>query len=321
MAMTLTERYVAATVRSLPHDQQEDVRTELSASITDDIDARVAQGEERVAAERAVLTALGDPDVLAAGYADRPLHLIGPRYYLTWLRLLKLLLVIVPVCGVGGVLIAKLIEGAEPLDAIGTMWAVLLGAIVHVAFWTTLVFAILERNGADTGVRWSLDQLPAEPLYRGVSRAEVIGSLVFLGAMGAAVLWDRFIGFVFTPEGRIPVLDPGLWPWWIMGLFGILALEAALAVAVFVRGGWNAAFATLNTLLAAAFSVPAVALLVNGALVNPELVAFVTRGVDQPAEVLRILTIVAGVAIVGVGVWDAIDGWLKTAREARRATR
>ena len=30
-----------------------------------------------------MLTELGDPVILAAEYADRPLHLIGPRYYLT----------------------------------------------------------------------------------------------------------------------------------------------------------------------------------------------------------------------------------------------
>ena len=32
------------------------------------------------------------PAMLAARYADRPLHLIGPRYFPTWWRLLRLLL-------------------------------------------------------------------------------------------------------------------------------------------------------------------------------------------------------------------------------------
>lgn len=47
-------------------------------------------------AEREVLTDLGDPAVLAAGYVDRSPQLIGPRLYLTWSRLLKRLLSIVP---------------------------------------------------------------------------------------------------------------------------------------------------------------------------------------------------------------------------------
>ena len=93
---TLTERYITATIRSLPATAQADVRAELEASIADAVEARVEQGEPREAAEHAVLTELGDPGVLAAGYADRPLHLIGPRYFLVWWRLLKLLLWIVP---------------------------------------------------------------------------------------------------------------------------------------------------------------------------------------------------------------------------------
>ena len=103
MTTTLTQRYIAATVKSLSPAAQVDVRAELEASIADAIEGRVEQGEKREDAERAVLTELGDPAVLAAGYADRPLHLIGPRYYVTWWRLVKLLLMIVPVCVVGGV--------------------------------------------------------------------------------------------------------------------------------------------------------------------------------------------------------------------------
>ena len=139
---TLTERYISATIRSLRPDAQDDVRAELEAAITDAVEARVEQGEAPEAAERAVLTDLGDPGVLAAGYADRPLHLIGPRYYLTWWRLLKLLLIIVPACAAVGVAIAKLIEGAPVGDVIGAIVAVTLSVVVHVCFWVTLVFVV-----------------------------------------------------------------------------------------------------------------------------------------------------------------------------------
>lgn len=107
MNTTLTERYIAATVKTLPPTAQDDVRAEPEASIADAVEARVEQGEEREKAERVVLVELGDPAVLAAGYADRPLHPIGPRYYLTWWRLLKLLLIIVPACVVGAVALGQ----------------------------------------------------------------------------------------------------------------------------------------------------------------------------------------------------------------------
>jgi hypothetical protein len=323
---SLTERYIAATVRSLPPQSQDDVRAELAASIDDDIEARVEQGEDRADAERAVLTALGDPDALAAGYADRPLQLIGPRYYLTWWRLLKLLWAIVPVCAAVGVIIAKAIEQAPPVEIIGTVVSVVLATIVHVAFWTTLVFFILERTGAETGVKWSLDSLP-EPQETGAGRGELIAALVFTGLMAGAILWDRFIGFVFAPAGEfsldgafasIQILDPGLWPWWIAGLFAIIVLEAMLAVAVYVNRGWTAGFALMNTVLSLAFTVPAIALLANGTLINPELVDFILRRPDVADDVARILAIVIGIGIASVAAWDIFDGWRKAYRAARR---
>src|SRR5690625_3189316 len=95
MQTSLADRYISATINELPADLHDEVRPELQASIAEAEEARMAQGEDRETAERAVLTELGDPAVLAAGYADRPLQLIGPGYYLPWLRLLKLLLMII----------------------------------------------------------------------------------------------------------------------------------------------------------------------------------------------------------------------------------
>src|SRR5699024_7039587 len=166
MNTALVERYITSTIRSLPQHIQDDVRAELTTSITDAIDARTEQGEDPETAERAVLTELGDPAVLAAEYVDRPLHLIGPRYFLTWWRLLKLLLTIGPAVAIAGVALAQLIA-QEPIGAvIGESIAAGISAVVHVFFWVTLVFAILERSGADAGARWDVDQLP-EPQSTG----------------------------------------------------------------------------------------------------------------------------------------------------------
>lgn len=83
MKTSLSERYITATIGGLPEDLHNDVRAELEASIADAIAARVGADQDRDAAERAVLTEWGDPAVLAASYAERPLQLIEPRYYLT----------------------------------------------------------------------------------------------------------------------------------------------------------------------------------------------------------------------------------------------
>ncbi|MGF6824036.1 hypothetical protein M2317_002961 [Microbacterium sp. ZKA21] len=327
MTATLSERYISATIRSLKPDTQDDVRAELAASIADAVEARVDQGEAPAEAERAVLTGLGDPDILAAGYAERPLQLIGPKYYLTWWRLLKLLLWIVPICVVGGMTLGLLLSGEGVGETIGQVVPVVLQVIVHLCFWTTLVFVVFERTGADTGVRWDVDQLP-EIQEDGAGRSELIASLVFLGIAAVAVVWDRIRGFFPTGGDPIAILNPQLWPWWIGALFALIVVEAVFAIALFRRRRWTTTLAVLNTVLALAFAAWVLIPLLRGELVNPDFLAFVTEaggekfaeGQAESAEnggLFGILGVLLGFGVAVGVIWDIVDGW----RKARRAGR
>ena len=313
MTTTLTDRYIAATVRSLPPQLQAEVRDELRASIADAVDARTEQGEPLEAAERAVLSELGDPSILAAGYADRPLHLIGPKYFLTWWRLLKVLVAIVPACAFGGVVIAQALAGGGIGQIIGEGIAVGLAVTVHLAFWTTLVFVILERTGADTGVRWSVDRLP-DDATPGAGRGELIASLMMLAVLAGAVIWDRFRGFVFTGDSAVPLLNPDLWPWGTGSLFAIMAADAALAVAVYARGRWTSALAWGNIALDALLLSLALPALGRGELFNQAFVELLAaQGVDADAR--TVLGVLAGLGIAAICIGDGIGGW----RRSRRA--
>ncbi|BDZ39390.1 permease prefix domain 1-containing protein [Microbacterium suwonense] len=314
MTTTLTDRYIAATVRSLPQQLQAEVRDELHASIADAIDARTAQGEPSEQAERDVLTDLGDPGALAAGYADRPLHLIGPTYFLTWWRLLKLLVAIVPACAFGGVAIAQALDGTNVGQIIGQGIGIALSVVVHIAFWTTLVFFVLDRTGADAVGKWTVDRLPEEP-YQGTGRVDLIVSLLMLAIFAGLLLWDRFRGFVPTSDAPLPMLNPELWPWGMGALFVLLAAEALIAIAVYARGRWTPALAGINAAVAVCVMSLGLTALGRRALFNPEFVqtVFVGNGVDQDA--LIVLAVLTGIAIVGITVGDAVDGW----RKARRA--
>lgn len=323
----LTERYISATIRSLPPAAQADVRAELAASIDDAVEARVEQGESRESAERAVLTELGDPGILAAGFADRPLHLIGPRYFLVWWRLLKLLLWIVPACAAVGVGIAKVLEFATIGETIGSIVVVIIQVIIHLGFWTTLVFAILERSVPVPQAAWSVDQLP-ETVETRPGRSELIGSIFFLVIVAAALLWDALRGFVRPGGEALSILNPELWPWGIAVLGAFLLAELLLAVAVYRAGRWTVPAAAVNTVLATAFAVVALYLLVTGELVNPAFLEFLATehaddlatadaGAAAQGGVLRVVTVILAVVTVGIVVWDIIDGWLKTHRARR----
>jgi hypothetical protein len=264
-----------------------------------------------------VLTELGDPVALAAGYADRPLHLLGPRYYLTWRRLLRLLLAIVPACAVGGVALGQALAEAPVGTIISQSISVGITATVHLFFWTTLVFVVLDRSGAENADSWSIDQLPEERTA-GTGRADLVASLVFLGLGVGAILWDALRGFVRADGEALPILDPTLWPVLITVLFAVIALEAVQAVLLYRRRRWDTQLAVTNTVIAVVFVSWALTLLVGGGLVNPAFVqgVFVDNGVD--AETLRVLGLVLGFGIVGVSIWDVIDGWVKTHRDAKR---
>ncbi len=314
---TLTDRYVLAVVRAVPEKQRDDVAAELRASIDDQIDARVDDGEPQEAAERDVLTELGDPAKLAAGYADRPLHLIGPTYYLDWWRLLKLLLAIVPACAAFGVAIGQVLSGATFGEVVGTVVSVVIGVIVHLAFWVTVVFAVLERTGVkrpDMGMSpWSLDQLP-EPRDRGAKFSDLIASLVFLLVAAGAILWDQLRGAAWIGGEWISFLDPELWPWWIGGLLVVMAAEALLAIAVYARRGYTWGLAVANTVLNAVFALPALWLLWNDRLVNPAFTAALESAGADLGEATTVITVIVGFAIAGVAIWDSIDGFLKARR-------
>ena len=320
---TLTDRYVDAVIRTIGEKQREDVAAELRASIADQIEARIDDGETPEDAERAVLTALGDPDELAAGYSDRQLFLIGPRYYLTWWRLLKLLLWIVPVCVAFAVALGQVLSGAGVGEVIGSVWGITLSVVAHVAFWTTLVFAILDRttSPADAGItEWSLDRLPV-PRPKGAGLADMLASVIMSLLLIGVVLWDVIAGAAYIDGAGydgvwMHVLDPGLWPGWILALIALQALEVALAVTVYVRQGWSYRLATANAVLALAYAAGTLWLIASDALINPELIAALTALGGEDLDV--VIPALIGFFTVGIAVWDVIDGFLK-ARSTRAA--
>jgi hypothetical protein len=319
--VTLTDRYIDAAMRTVPEKQRADLSAELRASIGDQIDARVEAGEPAGEAERAVLTDLGDPDKLAAGYTDRLLQLIGPRYYLEWWRLLKLLLWIVPACAAFGIALGQGASGAPLGEIIGSTVVGVLGVVVHICFWVTLVFAILERNPGTSALErsaltkdgpwapWTLDQLP-QPSASGAKLSDLITTVAFLVIAAAAILWDLLIGFV--PGTDLSFLSPDLWPWWIAGLFVLMAADALIAFLVFRAGRWTFGLAAANAVLAVVLAATALWLLAEGRLLNPEF--FPTVLPQDGAEVTQIVGIVTGCSIAAIAVWDIVDGFLKAWR-------
>ncbi|WP_395243821.1 permease prefix domain 1-containing protein [Agromyces sp. MMS24-K17] len=323
----LTDRYLFAATRSLPAAQREELSRDLAERIADTIEARVESGASTPeTAERDALVELGHPAALAATYSDRPLVLIGPRYYLTWKRLLVFLESFVPAT-VAAVSALGLVISGGGWEVIGSAIGIGISVAVQLAFWLTLVFAFIERydpgkgsatEAADT-LGWTPEQLPQLPeLRRPHRRSDLVAGLVWLAIAAAFLVWQQFgIVWIGGERSSVPLLDPDLWSFWLPYLLVLIALEAAFAVWIY-RADWNWANAIVNVVLNAAFAIPVVWLFIEGRLLSPEFVALVEPHLDADAEWVLSVLFVAG--IVGVCAWDAIDGIIKAARGGGRGT-
>jgi MFS family permease len=314
---TLTDRYVWAAVRTVPEQQRSDLEPEIRELVAESIDARRAAGAPEAAAEREALVRLGDPERLAAAYVDRPLTLIGPRYYLDWLRLLKVLVSIVVPIATAATFLAQLLATQQIGPAIGGAVATGIGVTVHLCFWTTLVFVLVERSGGPTptGAAWTPDHLPAIPHPAKRARlADMLGSLVFLALFFAAIVGQQFFSVFRDADGApIPFLAPGLWSFWLPWFLGLLVLEAAFAVWLYLRD-WSWPLAVVNLLLNLAFTIPAVLLWTGDRLLNPEFASAAGWLLPAVSQAGRVVEVVVLVMVVAVAAWDVVDGVRRTVR-------
>lgn len=301
MTTTLTDRYVHAATRWLPSRTRTEVADELRERIAD----TVAAHGGGPGAEREALEELGDPLRVAVDYTGREPALIGPRLFVPWLRLTTLLVVIVaPIVGlVVGVV------GAFEGDSVGAIVGGAVGSMleiaVHLVFWVTLVFAVLDWTGTRADFQtWSVDQLPDPDTGRGLG--DLIAAGVFLPLFAALLVWQQVSSPIVEGGDTIAAIDPELWSWYLPLVLVTLALELAHAVWVY-RGGWTWPAAWAHLGLTLLFAVPTILLLLDGSIVNPELVAHFDWDGPLVDRVLR--GIAVGVALVSA--WEAFDGFRK----------
>lgn len=316
---SLTERYVHATLREVPEAKRADLGPELRSSIADMVEARIAAGETPETAEYAVLTELGEPGRLAAQYTGARLELLGPRFFLVWKRLTLQLLTWVPALVGTVVAVAQTLQGGHTVGEVvtDTLGAVF-GTALQIVFWTTLVFAILDRVVTDESEvvgAWTPERLPDEPVEREYSATDaglgVAWNLVVAGLLVA----QHFRSWVDDPGGGgsdLPLLDPDLWSRWIPVLLAFIALAAAVEVWKYLRG-WD-----LGAVLGTAVSSVGISavlgwLALEDRLLNPDFVAAVGME-DVWLDRINQAVVVGAVLVALYEVGEAVVRWAKRGR-------
>ena len=296
---TLSDRYVDATLRRLPARQRPDIERELRAAIADAMEDRLAGGGDAAEAEAAALTELGDPARLAAGYADRPLQLIGPALFLDYTRLLTTLLAtVVP-------LVAAIVGIVRTVreESVGTVISATVGAAFtagfHIALWTTVVFALIERTPALRrlpGRAWTPAALPEPPPSRRVRWGELVAGSVALVLVTTLLLLTPVLSPETDAAGEpIPVLSPWLWDTGFVYVFiaiGIVSLGFTFA-RYYAR--WSLPLAVAGSLVTVAGALAMIWVATTDHLLNP---AF-TAAAGWPGDAGRWLAI--GLTVVSLG--------------------
>ncbi|WP_162598710.1 permease prefix domain 1-containing protein [Nocardioides gilvus] len=315
---TLTERYVHAATRRLGDDQRDDVALELRSDIADRVEALCASEPSLSTekAEEAALIELGDPGRLAASYRGTLQHLVGPELFPTYVRVLRgILVAVVPLVTTIVALVAAF-QGDDVGGVIGASISTALNTSVHIAFWTTLSFAILERSANPTQeslglAPWTPDNLPALPTAPRGALGETVTNIVWLGLLAGFVVWQQVASPPWGDGERFPVLDPDLWSFWIPLILVALAAEAAFEIVKYRRGGvWTRGFATLNTVTGLVFAAPLMWLASQDQLLNPALTSLVQEQWSEfDPGVAHLVVLVSALAI---WLWDTVDGWRKS---------
>ncbi|MEC2603574.1 hypothetical protein P9X31_32945, partial [Bacillus cereus] len=146
--MNLIDLYIQEVAKRLPEKNREDITLELRSTIDDMLPEDYNEKDVK-----SVLEKLGSPVSLANGYLDRPMHLIGPRYFDVYTTLLKMIIPIAAVIALISMVAENFIgySGDQAvlnviLQLIGKGIGEIFEVSLHVFFWLTVVFVILERT-------------------------------------------------------------------------------------------------------------------------------------------------------------------------------
>lgn len=211
------------------------------------------------------------------------------------------------------VLLGKLLSGGDAGAVIAAAIAALLGVAMHMFFWVTIIFAIIDRNPGtkETPPSWDPATLPDTP-QGGVRLGDTLAA-VLVAVLGAAYLpWQHFNSPLTGVDGQaVPTLNTELWPVWLPLLMAGLLATAVLEFLRYRAGGWSWRFVAINAVLELAVAVPLVWLAATDSLLEPR---FVARLVDEGwSDAFLHLNVSVIVITIGVVAWNLIDP-LRTVR-------
>jgi hypothetical protein len=245
--MELLDRYLHAIEFWLPRRQKQDIIAELSEDLRSQIEEKEAELGRKLQSEEveAILKRCGSPLAVALRYQPQQ-YLIGPMLFPVYRFVLAILVAgcVVPrfLVWLGFLIVDPAHRGYMHMENLGL-------TVIFFAFFTTLGFAIIERNGAmrERINTWNPRKLPAVRDPNRISRsgplAEIAVAVIF-NVWFVAAFWPRPAFDLFGVQ-----IAPA--PVWTIIFWSFLALavaNVALAGVNLFRPYWTRLRASLRLL-------------------------------------------------------------------------
>ncbi|MBD8026579.1 hypothetical protein H9636_07915 [Ureibacillus sp. Re31] len=327
--MNLIDVYIHEVTRRLPEKSREDIGLELKSSIED----MLPEGHSEKDIKQ-VLDQLGNPATLASNYSDRPMHLIGPKYFDLYISFLKMIVPIAAVIALISVAATQFLafeRGDTVLNValdifVLSIWRII-EVFIQVFFWLTVMFAIVERvDGIKDNQprtmslnKWTSDDLKNIvyiPKKRAISKRYIFVSLLW------TAIWATFYFFASHLVGVYEKTDEGLT--FIMPSLNqdvlnsfsslvviVIGAEIALALYQLFKGQWTKKVAMLNVLREVIGSIVLIIVIIHPNLFNPDFLTYLADNFTISSEDVRKFIIMAVMLFPIFSIWNCVDGFRK----------
>ncbi|NSL67087.1 HAAS signaling domain-containing protein [Bacillus toyonensis] len=329
--MSLIDMYVQEVAKRLPDKNREDITLELRSTIEDMLPDDYNEDDVK-----SVLEKLGSPVSLANEYLDRPMHLIGPRYFDVYTTLLKMIIPIAAVIALIAMVAENFISytgDQAVLDVILKLIGKGIGEIVevglHVFFWLTLVFAVLERTDKEKDPhplttslkKWTPDDLKNIsyiPKKKAISKFEVFGGLMWTAIWATLYFYaNHLVGVYNGTENGLKFIAPTfnqdvLLQYWPIILV-MIVFEVAISLYKLVQGQWTKRLAIGNGILQVVGTIVFIVIVVNPHIFNEGFITYLANVFTISPEGFKTRLVGGGIIIYTLSAAiNIFDGFRKS---------
>ncbi|MBE5087826.1 hypothetical protein IGI03_07170 [Bacillus thuringiensis] len=311
--MNLIDLYIQEVAKRLPEKNREDITLELRSTIDDMLPEDYNEKDVK-----SVLEKLGSPVSLANGYLDRPMHLIGPRYFDVYTTLLKMIIPIAAVIALISMVAENFIgySGDQAvlnviLQLIGKGIGEIFEVSLHVFFWLTVMFVILERTDKDKGIeplttslkKWTPDDLKNIsyiPKKKAISKFEVFGGLMWTAVWATLYFYANYLVGVYNGTANgLKFVSPTfnqdvLLQYWPIVVI-MIVFEICISLYKLVQGQWTQRLAIGNAILQIAGTIVFIVIVVNPHVFNAGFITYLANAFTISSEEFKTWLIGGGI--------------------------